>query len=125
MKVETTRFYSEQDEHHSWKNILSVGDLPYEANALREVTFTRKSPRREQIRTKTLCVASQLSVSGLAAGLKFRSLYLPACVHFNGDFDIRMTAFGQKNKQIVGAALNIPELVAMADIMPAVNLNEK
>jgi len=124
MKMEATSFYSEH-EHRSWKNILSIGDLPYEADALREVTFTRNSPRREQIRTKTVSVAPHLSVSGLATALKFRSLYLPACVHFNGDFDIRMTVSGQRNKQIVGTALNIPELVAMAECMPAFNYDER
>lgn len=109
MKKETQDFYSRY-KGQTWKNILSLGDMRFEHDALQEVTFTRVSPPGEEVRTKTITIAENPSLTLLIIGMKLRTIYLPVCVHFNGDFDISLGNSGPGNLKKVADALNLPEL---------------
>merc|ERR1712059_168657 len=109
MRNETLNFYSRYPGQ-SWKNILSIGDMRYEHDALQEVTFTRDSPQREQIRTKLLRTSPNPAISQMAASLLFGKLFLPAFVHFNGDLDINFNTAPESRLNQLAEALQMPEL---------------
>jgi len=112
MKQETTAFYS-QYPGQSWKNILSIGDMPYEHDALQEVTFRRHSgPPREHVRTKTIIEPTEPSLSELTHRLRFLRAILPAYVRFDGDFDLHLHEAADP-MGAVSEALGMPQLSAL------------
>eukprot|EP00425_Heterocapsa_triquetra_P017371 CAMPEP_0195148958 /NCGR_PEP_ID=MMETSP0448-20130528/176206_1 /TAXON_ID=66468 /ORGANISM="Heterocapsa triquestra, Strain CCMP 448" /LENGTH=409 /DNA_ID=CAMNT_0040187585 /DNA_START=12 /DNA_END=1238 /DNA_ORIENTATION=+ len=108
MRNEATRFYSRYPEQ-TWKNILSLGDMKYEHDAVHELTSTRKSPPRERLRTKAILLPRRPSLSELTLRLKFSRLMLPAYVRFNGDIDLDLRTAADP-LQAIARALSIPQL---------------
>jgi len=106
MEKETRKFYS-QYKGQTWKNIISIGDMTFERDALKELTFMRKSPAREHIRTKTWTVFPEPSIGRMIVTLKRLSIFLPSVIEFNDDFDVTMTESLVDNKHAVLKALNI------------------
>jgi len=89
MKREAQHFYS-QYQGQTWKNILSLGDMEMEHDAVQELTWRRVGPAREKVRTKAIILPRQPTVSELALRLRLSLTLLPAYVRFNGDIDINL-----------------------------------
>mmetsp|Transcript_70643 Transcript_70643/g.196514 ORF Transcript_70643/g.196514 Transcript_70643/m.196514 type:complete len:366 (-) Transcript_70643:145-1242(-) len=112
MKKEAKAFYSRHPKQ-TWKNILSIGDMRYERDALQELTFLRMSPRRERIRTKTIILPTRPAVTEITLRLKFSCLMLPAFVHYNGDIDVDLST-ALDPLQSLADALQMPELTSVS-----------
>lgn len=108
MKKEAGKFYSRYPGQ-TWKNIFSIGDMHYERDALQEVTFTRVSPPREDIRTKVIVVPTKPTLKELTLRLRFGEILLPAYVHHDGDIDLDLPALPDP-LQAIASALDIPQL---------------
>jgi len=108
MQKEVKDFYS-QYEGQSWKNIISIGDMRYEHDAVQEVTFQRHSPARERLRTKAIIVWEAPSLEAMTVGCQIWRHLLPAAVHFDGDFDMDFSRSEDRLKTIAHA-LELPEL---------------
>jgi len=110
MRGAAGEFYS-QYPNQSWKNLLSIGDMRYERDALQELTFTRSSPKRELIRTKVVLRETGGTVSHLALILTISNAMLPAYVHFDGDLDLDFTRAPEKRLQHLAEQLRMPEIL--------------
>jgi len=111
MHREAVKFYS-QYPGQTWKNIFSLGDMHYEHDALQEMTFTRKAPAREQIRTKAILVPSQPALAELTLRLRFGATVLPAYIKFDGDIDVDLKTSREPYKTVM-KALGLPELAEL------------
>lgn len=87
MSQEAKQFYSSY-RAQTWKNILSFGDMSYEHDAVQEMTFQRKGPSHEVLRTKAVIVRTHESIEHFAQQLQANTRLLPAYVHYNGDLDL-------------------------------------
>lgn len=90
MKAVASEFYS-QYTGQSWKNLISLGDMRYEHDAMQELTFRRmlgSIDRKEKIRTKTIILPSEPTLSEITLRLRFSRHMLKAYVKFNGDLDL-------------------------------------
>mmetsp|Transcript_17517 Transcript_17517/g.30658 ORF Transcript_17517/g.30658 Transcript_17517/m.30658 type:complete len:353 (-) Transcript_17517:159-1217(-) len=113
MKKETEAFYSRYPEQ-TWKNVLSLGDMDYEHDAIQEVTFKRHAPQRktERIRTKAIVLPTNPSMSEIISRLRFSLRMLPAYVAFDGDIDLDLRSASDPLTAIA-EALRMP---ALADL---------
>jgi len=111
MNREVVRFYS-QYPNQTWKNILSLGDMPYEHDALQDVTFWRQGPSRERLRTKAIIVPSAPNLKEITLRLEFSRRMLPAYVHFDGSIDIDL-ASSKDPLYTLSQALEFPELLGV------------
>lgn len=111
VKQEAHAFYS-QYPGQSWKNILSLGDMSYERDAVHELTFRRTPLGKEQVRTKTLILPTAPSLSEIALRMQFSRLMLPAYVRFDGDFDLDLREARDPLEEI-GKALRMPQLAEL------------
>jgi len=89
MSRETKEFYS-QYKQQTWKNILSVGDAPYEYNAIHELVFRRKSPKNERLRLKCLIAAGEPSLEQLTQQLRLVSDLWPSLVRYDASLDVHL-----------------------------------
>ena len=88
MSVEADNFYS-QYQNQTWKNIISLGDMAYEYDAVKALSATRVAPQsRERLRTKSVVLLPTPSLHGLTLQLRIWSQVLPAIARFDGDIDI-------------------------------------
>mmetsp|Transcript_20730 Transcript_20730/g.44225 ORF Transcript_20730/g.44225 Transcript_20730/m.44225 type:complete len:421 (+) Transcript_20730:28-1290(+) len=113
MKEVATEFYSRYPGQ-TWKNIISLGDMRYEHDAVQEVTF-RRTPgliKREYVRTKAIILPTMPTLSEITLRLSFSRHMLKAYVHFNGDLDIDLTTVADPVKTIA-EALGMSELAAV------------
>mmetsp|Transcript_8716 Transcript_8716/g.16512 ORF Transcript_8716/g.16512 Transcript_8716/m.16512 type:complete len:359 (+) Transcript_8716:70-1146(+) len=108
MRKAAREFYSKYPGQ-TWKNILSIGDMPYEHNAVQEMTFMRRAPARERLRTKAITLPSEPSVSLVTFRLEFLARVMPAIVHYDGDISVQLQAF-QDHSKALAAALEMPAL---------------
>jgi len=111
MHREAVKFYS-QYPGQTWKNIFSLGDMHYEHDALQEMTFTRKAPAREQIRTKAILVPSQPALAELTLRLRFGATVLLAYIKFDGDIDVDLKTSPEPYKTVM-KALGLPKLAEL------------
>merc|ERR1719264_1041027 len=89
MQREADDFYSRYPGQ-TWKNVLSFGGGPLEHSAVQEVTFQRRSPARENLRTKAITEPFAPSVGELALRLEFGARLMPAYVRFDGDICLNL-----------------------------------
>jgi hypothetical protein len=111
MKSEAQEFYSLYTGQ-SWKNILSIGDMSYEHDALQELSFKRSGPSHERLRTKAIILPTEPTISELTLRLSFSRVMLCAYVHFDGDFDIDLTT-AREPLQAIADALHLPVLAQL------------
>jgi len=111
MRSEARSFYS-QYPNQSWKNLLSIGDMRYERDAVQELSFRRVPHGVEKLRTKALILPTSASLSEITMRLQFSVIMLPAYVAFNGDFDVDL-ADADDPLLAIGEALGIPELAKL------------
>mmetsp|Transcript_27424 Transcript_27424/g.91125 ORF Transcript_27424/g.91125 Transcript_27424/m.91125 type:complete len:365 (-) Transcript_27424:226-1320(-) len=122
MRRECEGFYS-QYPNQTWKNILSIGDMPYEHDALQDVTFMRQGPSRERLRSKAFIVPSAPKLKELTLRLQFSRLMLPAYVHFDGSIDVDLTS-SEDPIYTLSQALEFPELLGVNFPLAAWGLKE-
>jgi len=108
MRNEAKSFYSQYPEQ-TWKNIISVGDAVYECDAAQELAFSRKSPKRERLRLKTIVTPPEPMIRDLTYRLRLATLLWPAHVHLDDDMRIDMNA-SPEQLQSFADALKMPEL---------------
>lgn len=108
MQREAASFYSRYPEQ-TWKNILSLGDMKYEHDALHALGQTRTSISRERLRTKAILLPRAPTLSEMTLRLQFSRLMLPEYVRFNGDIDLDLTSDADP-LQAIASALGIPRL---------------
>lgn len=110
MDREVKAFYS-QYARQTWKNILSLGDMHYEHDAIQEVTFIRRAPsnKSEHVRTKAIVLPTEPTLSEITLRLRFSKRMLPAYVAFDGDLDLDLRAARDPLLEIA-KALGLPDL---------------
>lgn len=101
MEQETAAFYSRYDGQ-SWKNVLSFGDMRYEHDAAHGLRpsgcspclagLSNKKTPRARLRTKTVLVPLEPSLSELTVALHVQRLLLPQYVACDGTLDIDLQA---------------------------------
>jgi len=111
MRKSAQKFYSRYPGQ-TWKNILSVGDMPYEHNAVQEMTFRRRAPARERLRTKAITVPSDPSINQVTFRLEFFSRVMPACVKYDGDMSVELEV-NQDHLKVLAAALDLPKMASI------------
>ncbi|CAE8580986.1 unnamed protein product [Polarella glacialis] len=111
MQREAKAFYSSY-EFQSWKNIISVGDMLYEHNAVFELARLRRVERgsREQLRVKSLLLPDAPRISELTLHMCFSKLMLPVYVRFDGDLDLNLQDSADP-LLLISQALNLPEVM--------------
>lgn len=131
MESEAFDFYSRYPGQ-TWKNVLSFGDMPYEHDAVREMSAGRQerrdrardhmkeqmrlSPyagvrwwRRERLRTKAIFVRGDPSLSEIALQLQLLRQVLEAFVLFDGDIDLDLRE-AKDPLTVISSAIDIPQL---------------
>lgn len=110
MRREAIGFYSRYPGQ-TWKNIISLGDMKYERDAVVELSAARatSSTSRERLRTKAFVLPSAPSISELTVWLRIFKLLLPALVRYDGDIDADLYD-AEDPMHVIGQALNLPEL---------------
>lgn len=111
MRAEAKRFYKKYPGQ-TWKNIMSVGDAPYEENALRDLAFQRNSspqqPDREWLRHKVLRTPTAPPIADLTYRLRLATVLYTAYVRFDGEIDLDMNT--PERLRAIADALDMPEL---------------
>jgi hypothetical protein len=103
-------FYS-QYPGQTWKNIISVGDGPYEANALHDLNLRRAGPERECLRTKVITCPEAPCVPLLTSRLLMETFLLPLVARHDGDLCLKLPKldFG-RTLELFADHLGLPEL---------------
>jgi len=122
MKQEAESFYSSYPGQ-TWKNILSLGDMKYEHDAVQELTWRRKGPAREHVRTKAIILPEQPRFCELTFMLQLFQIILPAFVHFDGDIDTKLKE-ARDPWQELGTCLQIPDLQGLTKVSSQVEKAE-
>jgi len=91
---------------HYWQNLLSIGDMTYERDALHELAFRHCG---QCSWSKTLLVPSEPALSEITLRLQFSRLMLPKYVHFDGNFAMDLQAAADPIITIA-ETLNMPKL---------------
>ncbi|CAE8600173.1 unnamed protein product, partial [Polarella glacialis] len=93
-------------------NIISVGDMLYEHNAVFELARLRRVERgsREQLRVKSLLLPDAPLISELTLHMCFSKLMLPVYVRFDGDLDLNLQDSADP-LLLISQALNLPEVM--------------
>uniref|UniRef100_A0A7S2KAY2 Uncharacterized protein n=1 Tax=Zooxanthella nutricula TaxID=1333877 RepID=A0A7S2KAY2_9DINO len=112
MKVEASAFYS-QYPSQSWKNIISIGDMLYERDAMQDLSLRRAPHGRERLRTKTLVLPRHPTLSEIAMRLHAAAALLPLEVAFNGDIDVDLSG-DEDPLRAMGQALSLPGLADLS-----------
>jgi len=109
MKREAAEFYS-QYPGQTWKNIISLGDMFYEHEAVKTLQATRVPQEpRERLRTKSFVLCPEPSLAALTLQLRVWSLLLPLCARFDGDVDLDLGRSPVPFEDLA-AAFNLPQL---------------
>ncbi|CAE8612192.1 unnamed protein product [Polarella glacialis] len=113
MRKEVTDFYSKYPRQ-TWKNILSLGDMPYEKDAIQEVAHRRVAPRGrpETLRTKAIVVPRAPFMGEIAHRLRLGRVLLAAYVQYDGDIDLDLQR-SPDPMACLGRALNIDALARL------------
>lgn len=109
MRHEAKTFYS-RHKGQTWKNLISIGDMRYEHDAIQDLSFRRVGPRRERLRTKAFITGLQPSISALTFQMTHGVPVLPAIVRHNGDIDLDFDSASNRFEALA-EALGIPEII--------------
>mmetsp|Transcript_157729 Transcript_157729/g.278442 ORF Transcript_157729/g.278442 Transcript_157729/m.278442 type:complete len:387 (-) Transcript_157729:141-1301(-) len=109
MRKEAKAFYSRR-KGQTWKNLISIGDMRYEHDAIQDVAFRRVGPSREHLRTKAFTMGSKPSISAMTFELTHGVLTLPLIVHHNGDIDLDFNTVTNRFEAFADA-LDMPEII--------------
>jgi len=109
MKHEAKAFYRSYPGQ-TWKNIISIGDMPYEHEAVQELGLSRRSPPRECLRIKSLLLPDCPTITELTLRLKFSKCMLPVYVDFDGDLELNLRDATDPLEEL-SKALSMPHLL--------------
>lgn len=109
MRQEAKAFYSRR-KGQTWKNLISIGDMRYEHDAVQDVAFRRVGPSREQLRTKAITMGSHPSLHRVSWRLTHGALLLPMIVRHNGDIDLDLST-AENRFEAIAEALDMPEVI--------------
>jgi hypothetical protein len=135
MERAATEFYS-QYHGQTWKNVVSIGDAPYELDALRELCASRQAERRqllqdrtssasdsapaivgslhrERLRAKVIAVRPRPTLVELTRHLQLSNVLLEAFVRLDDDVDLDLRTESDRMARIA-EALGISQLGAIA-----------
>mmetsp|Transcript_74070 Transcript_74070/g.160224 ORF Transcript_74070/g.160224 Transcript_74070/m.160224 type:complete len:411 (+) Transcript_74070:41-1273(+) len=124
MRHEATEFYSRYPGQ-TWKNVISLGDMTYEHDAVLELSrfrtrsratprwFRRRRQRVEQLRTKALLLPEEPTLDELTVRLQFLRLLLPAYVRFDGSINLNFRT-AKNPLAAMAQALNMPRLLELS-----------
>lgn len=112
MRQEVSRFYSLYPGQ-SWKNIVSLGDMPYERDAVQEVAFRHVSEGKENLRLKTMILPTEPTLSEITLRLQFCTQLMLAYVRFDGCFDLDLRGAADPLCSIADA-LRMPRLAELS-----------
>jgi len=82
-----TKFYSHYPQQ-SWKNVVSIGDSPFERQALLDVVEAHKQPEGKRCRTKTIKLADAPDLQQFNSQLDLLSSWLRLVIRYDNDCDI-------------------------------------
>jgi len=111
MEMAADEFYSRYPGQ-TWKNIISLGDMRYEYDAVQELSSRRVAQPRERLRTKAVLLPGGPSLRELTSQLQLLRLLLPALVRFNGDVDLDLRSAADP-LQAIAEAMHMPQLGAV------------
>lgn len=112
MKHEADGFYSRYPGQ-TWKNILSIGDMRYEYDAVHELSAGRVfAPARERLRTKAIVVPGSPPVGQLTLQLRINRVLLPGIIHYDGHVQLDLGACTDP-LEAIGDALGLHHLATI------------
>jgi len=125
MRREATNFYSRYPGQ-TWKNIISLGDMKYERDAVQELSASRVAnavartvgsdvnvkPRRERLRTKACVLPGAPSLCELTLWLRLFRLLLPSLARFDGDIDLDLHCVADP-LPLLAKGLGLPHLAGV------------
>jgi len=88
---------------HSWKNVLSFGDGPYERRALQDIGFEHQNPVSSRtgevkpLKVKTVKLMEDPDVEQICHTLQLLQAWLPKMVFWDTDFDMDLGADGDSD----------------------------
>ncbi|CAE8633057.1 unnamed protein product [Polarella glacialis] len=74
----------------SWKNIISVGDMRYEHDAVQGLGMSRRTSHGDRLLIKSLLLPGSASITEITLRLRFSQCMIPAYVRFDGDLDLNL-----------------------------------
>eukprot|EP00440_Ansanella_granifera_P035576 gb/GFBE01038592.1/.p1 GENE.gb/GFBE01038592.1/~~gb/GFBE01038592.1/.p1 ORF type:complete len:478 (+),score=57.78 gb/GFBE01038592.1/:1-1434(+) len=112
MRQEAHQFYSRYPGQ-TWKNVLSLGDMKYEHDAVKELSASRvPSQARERLRTKSFVLPTSPLLSELTLQLRVWSHLLPACARFDGELDMDLSE-SEAPLEELSRAMHLPQLARL------------
>jgi hypothetical protein len=108
-KLAAMRQEAQAFEGQPWKSALSIGDAPYEHNAVQELAAAQKSPSCERLQAKALTLPSGPLLSDVTFRLRLLQLLVPALVRYDGEIDLSLEAADDPSGALAGA-LEMPQL---------------
>ncbi|CAE8603672.1 unnamed protein product [Polarella glacialis] len=110
MHREVTAFYRRY-KGQSWKNIISLGDMNSEHQAMQDMGMRRQAGKgsHEQLRVKSLLLPERAFIGELTLRMRFSQLMLPVYVRFNGDLHLNLQTSADP-LLLISQALNMPEV---------------
>jgi hypothetical protein len=112
MRREAEAFYSRY-EGQTWKNVMSIGDMQYEHDAVQELAAVSEAAQCEKFRTKALTLPGGPSLGELTLRLQLLQLLVPALVRHDGDIDLDLSA-DEDPLSTFSMALGMPQLATVA-----------
>eukprot|EP00931_Biecheleriopsis_adriatica_P081381 TRINITY_DN54709_c0_g1_i1.p1 TRINITY_DN54709_c0_g1~~TRINITY_DN54709_c0_g1_i1.p1 ORF type:complete len:439 (-),score=64.83 TRINITY_DN54709_c0_g1_i1:87-1403(-) len=110
MRYEARAFYKSYPGQ-SWKNIISIGDMIYEHDAVQELGLARRETSEDTLRIKSLLIPASPSITELTLRLRFSRWMLPIYVQFDGDLQLNLADDDSDPLQVLADALGLPELL--------------
>jgi hypothetical protein len=104
MRQEAEAFHAGRPGH-AWENVLSIGDMCYEHNAVQQMGLG-------VLRTKALTLPTGSSLSELTLRLRLFQVLLPVLVRFDGNIDLDLNRT-LSSLPALARALCIPQLCAI------------
>lgn len=117
MRMEAHTFYSRYPGQ-TWKNIVSLGDMHYEHDAVKALAKNRiPAQSRERLRIKSMVTLASPSLGELTTQLRLWQLLFPVVARFDGDLDLHVGNSLWPLKEL-SHALQMPHLLSIASAAP-------
>mmetsp|Transcript_30551 Transcript_30551/g.65827 ORF Transcript_30551/g.65827 Transcript_30551/m.65827 type:complete len:662 (+) Transcript_30551:70-2055(+) len=121
MRTEAKKFYSSYVDQ-TWKNIISLGDMKYERDAVKELGASRAATKlaaivgarikQERLRIKACVLPAAPTLSELTLWIRLFTHLLPVLAKFDGDVDLDLNASFEPLQEL-SKGLSVPSLASM------------
>mmetsp|Transcript_56635 Transcript_56635/g.134914 ORF Transcript_56635/g.134914 Transcript_56635/m.134914 type:complete len:409 (+) Transcript_56635:65-1291(+) len=115
MRREASRFYS-QYLGQTWKNVLSMGDMRYERDAVMGLPSHRGDLPRERLRIKAFTHPDRPGLREVTLALDLSRLLLPVYVAYDGNLDLDLRALPEMLRKIADG-LEVPVLAQLSPLL--------